>query len=79
MVAEEGCGDHRSRVRTSSTFVVTAFVTGAAQMKALCRIGGLVICQLFIKVNQSHYRPEVPRGFREVKVPRLRVNGPGWW
>jgi len=30
-------------------------------------------------VNQSHYRPEVPRGFQEVKVPRLRDNGPGWW
>jgi len=31
------------------------------------------------KVNQSHYRPEVSRGFKEVKVPRLRDNGPGWW
>ena len=31
------------------------------------------------KVNQSHYRPEVPRGFQEVKVPRLSDNGPGWW
>jgi len=31
------------------------------------------------KVNQSHYRPEVPRGFQEIKVPRLRDNGPGWW
>ena len=31
------------------------------------------------EVNQSHYRPEVPRGFQEVKVPRLRDNGPGWW
>ena len=31
------------------------------------------------KVNQSHYRPEVPRGFQEVKIPRLRGNGPGWW
>jgi len=29
------------------------------------------------KVNQSHYRPEVPRGFQEVKVPRLRDSGPG--
>ena len=29
------------------------------------------------KVNQSHYRPEVPRGFQEVNVPRLRDNGPG--
>jgi len=32
-----------------------------------------------LKVNQSHYRPEVPRGFQEVKVPGLRDNGPGWW
>ena len=31
------------------------------------------------KVNQSHYRPEVARGFQEVKVPRLRDSGPGWW
>jgi len=31
------------------------------------------------KVNQSHYRPEVPRRFQEVKVPRLCDNGPGWW
>jgi len=29
--------------------------------------------------NQSHYMSELPRGFREVKVPRLRDNGPGWW
>ena len=32
-----------------------------------------------LKVNQSHYRPEVPRGFQEVKVPRLRDSGTGWW
>ena len=25
------------------------------------------------KVNQSHYRPKVPRGFQEVKVTRLRT------
>jgi len=31
------------------------------------------------KVKQSHYRPEVPRGVQEVKVPRLRDNGPEWW
>jgi len=31
------------------------------------------------KLNQSHYRPEVPRGFQAVKVPRLRDNVPGWW
>ena len=34
---------------------------------------------LLVKGNQSHYRPEVPRGFQEVKVPRLRDNGPEWW
>jgi len=33
----------------------------------------------YIEVNQSHYRPEVPREFQEVKIPRLRDNGPGWW
>ena len=33
---------------------------------------------IYKKVSQSHYRPEVPRGFQEVKVPRLSYNGPGW-
>ena len=32
-----------------------------------------------IKVKQSHYRPEVPRGFQEVTVPRFCDNGTGWW
>ena len=32
-----------------------------------------------VKVKQSNYRPEVPRGFQEVKFPRLSDNGPGWW
>jgi len=32
----------------------------------------------FKKVNQSHYRPEVPRGFQEFKVPRLHVSGTEW-
>jgi len=31
------------------------------------------------QVNQSHYRPEVPRGFQEVKVPKLHDSGTGWW
>ena len=30
-------------------------------------------------VYESHYRPEVPRGFEKVKVPRLGDNGPEWW
>jgi len=33
---------------------------------------------MYKKVNQSHYRPEVPRKLQEVKVPRQRDNGP-WW
>ena len=36
-------------------------------------------CFPFKKVHQSHDRPEVRRGFQEVKGPRLRDNGPGWW
>jgi len=28
------------------------------------------------KVNHSHYRPEMSKGFQ---VPKLRENGPGWW
>jgi hypothetical protein len=31
------------------------------------------------KVNRSHYRLDVPRGFQEFKVPRLRDSVPGWW
>ena len=31
------------------------------------------------RVNQSHYRPEVPGGFQEVKVSRLHDSVPGWW
>jgi len=35
--------------------------------------------ELMVKVNQSHYRPEVPRVFQEVKVARLRDSDPEWW
>jgi len=31
------------------------------------------------RVDQSHYKPETPRGFQDVKVPTLRDNGPGWY
>jgi len=33
----------------------------------------------YIVFKGKSARPEVPRGFQEVKVPRLRDNGPGWW
>jgi len=33
-----------------------------------------------IKIGKSvPLRPEVPRGFQEVTVPRLSENGPEWW
>jgi len=35
--------------------------------------------RLIYKVKRSLYKPEVYRGFQEVKVPRLHENGPGWW
>jgi len=39
----------------------------------------LLIFMYIKKVKQSHYRPEVPRVFQEVKVPRLRDSDSGWW
>jgi len=39
----------------------------------------LYVLLLSTVIYQSHYRPEVPGSFQEVKVPRLRDNGPGWW
>jgi len=34
---------------------------------------------MHLHTSRSHYRPEVPRGFQEVKVPRLRDSSPEWW
>jgi len=38
-----------------------------------------VLTAQYKNVNQSHYRPKVPRGFQEVKVPRLHDSDPEWW
>ena len=32
-----------------------------------------------IEVKQSRYRPEMPRGFQEVKFPIFHDKGTGWW
>jgi hypothetical protein len=32
-----------------------------------------------VKVKQSHYSLEWPRGLQEFKVPRVHDNGTGWW
>ena len=47
------------------------------QLQIVNRIRGRPVVSK-VKVNQSHHRPEVPRGFQEFKVPRLRNNGLGW-
>jgi hypothetical protein len=39
----------------------------------------LLYFEYYSKKSAPHYRPEVPGGFQEVKVPSLRDNGPGWW
>jgi len=39
----------------------------------------VVVVAAIVKVNQSHYRPEEPRGFQKVKVPRYHDNGTGYW
>jgi len=56
---------------------------GLEAIKAAHSLPGTILGRTFTekvkKVIQPHYRPEVPRGFQEVKVPRLRDNGPGWW
>jgi len=32
-----------------------------------------------VKVKQPRYRPGVAQRVHEVKVPRFRDNGTGWW
>jgi len=51
---------------------------GIWRLRAKQELKGLFEDLDTVKSKQSHYRPEVPRGFQEVKVPRLRENGPGW-
>ena len=45
---------------------------------ASSRCLGRSACNMF-KVSQSNNRPDVPRRFQEVKVPKLRDNDTGWW
>ena len=35
--------------------------------------------QVKVKIKQSRYSLEWPRGFQEVKVPRFHDNDTGWW
>jgi len=63
------------RVTRRHDFLVKRFVLFACLRKECVNI----MFRIVIVKHKSHYRPEVPRGFQEVKVPRLRGNGPGWW
>ena len=54
----------------SKIFSITAYKAG--NLLDYFLLNGLVNIQ-------SRYRSEVPRGFQEVKVPRLHDNGTGWW
>jgi hypothetical protein len=42
-------------------------------------ISSLRRCSLIFRILKILDGPEVPGGFQEVKVPRLRNNGLGWW
>jgi len=65
---------HIKSLRSSSVYICTLSVTHNARIwkninyKKNCKF--LIPC----KVNQSHYMPEVPRGFQGIKVPELREN-----
>jgi hypothetical protein len=58
-------------------FMITTFLRTVQNQKAICWRN--INLHDIKKLNQSHYRPEMPGGFQEVKVPRLRNNSPGWW
>ena len=48
---------------------------------ALASLGYIYLGSFFLVKRYSSpvTGPEGPRGFQEVKVPRLRDNGTGWW
>ena len=76
---------NQARSKTMNTVLAAAFIVGTYMYVSLYMdimvfyaYDVCVYIYYIYKVNQSHYRAEVPRGFQEVKVPRLRDNGPEW-
>jgi len=59
--------------------VLCVSLVSTVQMRVPKSLGIVIKKTKVKKVNQFHNRAEVPRGFQEVKVPRLRDNGPEWW
>jgi len=58
--------------------VVTVVVVVVVVVAVVVAVAVVVVAAI-VKVNQSHYRPEEPRGFQKVKVPRYHDNGTGYW
>jgi len=68
-----------SRCESSSTFqrLAPSHLQGATDdLVSFCPVYIYIYIYIYIytKVNQSHYRPEVPRGFQEVEAPRFHDN-----
>ena len=80
MVLAVVCSDNRDYYFVRCTLLWIFSNILGTEMVIVFRYKGYLSTELVKKkVKQSHYRPEVPRGFQEVKVPRLRDNGTGWW
>ena len=55
-------------------------IPGNHEVKELQKTAILGTAHILRKVKSSPVTgPEWPRGFQEVKVPRLHDNGTGWW
>jgi len=67
---------HFNQQRVYIMLTIITFITALICIFNIVRVKIVVLVK---KINQFHYRSEVARGFQEVKVPRLRDNGPGWW
>ena len=87
-VRPSACNNSAPTGRIFMKFEILLFTISKICMKKfefhynLTRIKGTLheyLCTFMLIKKQSHYRPEVPRGFQEVKVPILHDNGPGWW
>jgi len=60
-------------------FSIVTFFTAQQTLNSFEQSVIFVHAKQHAKVKQSSYRPEVPRGFQEVKVPGFRDNGTGRW
>jgi len=67
------CPNHLNSLKAQNiTLLITLRAAGGSLTTSFFTAEQMLPCT----INQSHYRPEMPRGFQEVKVPRLRDNGP---